>query len=304
MFGKLYVEFSVSWVFLVALALFELGSIVCAAAPNSVSLIIGRAVAGIGCAGILSGAFIIIARSLPLQKRPVYTGIIGGMAGISQVLAPTLGGVFTDHVSWRWCFWINLPLGGVAAIVVYLTVRLPSRSNVLKDGGIVGFLGKLDPLGAALFMPFVICLLLALQWGGTTYPWSNWRIILCLSLFAVLFLLWISVQYYQSNSGVLPLRIACHRSVASGMLFMLGLNGAIFIIEYYVAIWFQAVRNTDAQQSGVNFLTFSTSFTVAAMFSGALVCGGLILCYMFYRGAWRERLMLFRYRRLGTTFPS
>lgn len=82
------------WVFLAALGLFELGSLISAAAPNSVALIIGRAISGVGCAGILSGTFLIITQSFPVHKRPIYTGAIGGIAGISQLLAPTLGGLF------------------------------------------------------------------------------------------------------------------------------------------------------------------------------------------------------------------
>lgn len=92
MFGKLYVEFKTTWIFLVALGLFELGSLVCAVAPSSIALIIGRSISGIGCAGLLSGALIILANSVPLHKRPIYTGLIGAISGIAQVIAPTLGG--------------------------------------------------------------------------------------------------------------------------------------------------------------------------------------------------------------------
>ncbi|EXF73562.1 hypothetical protein CFIO01_02854 [Colletotrichum fioriniae PJ7] len=274
MFGKLYAEFRVTWVFLAALAFFELGTIVCAAAPNSIALIIGRAISGIGCAGLLSGTFIIIAQSFPVHKRPIYTGMIGGMAGVAEIIAPTLGafgpGALTDNATWRWCFWINLPLGAITALVVFLLVKPTSDAEPKQPKSIGAFLNSMDPVGTVLLMPFMVCLLLALQWGGTTYAWSNWRIILCLCLFGVLFLAWLGIQYYRGDDATLPLRLIRQRSVASGMVFMLGINGAVFVIVYYVSIWFQVVKDTTAEQSGINFLTSSTAVSVSSILSGII----------------------------------
>lgn len=107
LFGKFYTFFSLKWVYLIAIGIFELGSLLCGVAPNSTALIVGRAIAGVGSAGIFSGALIIVAYSVPLAKRPMYTGFIGAMYGIASVAGPLLGGAFTDKVSWRWCFYIN-----------------------------------------------------------------------------------------------------------------------------------------------------------------------------------------------------
>ncbi|KAK5000659.1 hypothetical protein LTR66_000506 [Elasticomyces elasticus] len=130
LFGKLYTFFSIKIVYLIAIGLFELGSLVCGVAPTSSALIIGRAIAGVGSAGIFSGALIIIAHSVPLQKRPVYSGFIGSMYGIASVAGPLVGGAFTDHATWRWCFYINLPLGAITVGVIILLFTAPEREAI------------------------------------------------------------------------------------------------------------------------------------------------------------------------------
>ena len=106
-FGRLYSFYNVKWVYLIAIGIFELGSLICGVAPNSDALIIGRALAGVGASGIFAGALIIVAHTVPLRKRPIYTGFIGSMYGIASVAGPLMGGAFTDHVTWRWCFYIK-----------------------------------------------------------------------------------------------------------------------------------------------------------------------------------------------------
>jgi hypothetical protein len=104
-FGKIYTYFNVKWTYIFALTVFELGSILCAAATSSTMLIVGRAVAGAGAAALFSGGMTIIAYSVPLRRRPVYIGFLSSMFGISSVIGPILGGAFTDRLTWRWCFW-------------------------------------------------------------------------------------------------------------------------------------------------------------------------------------------------------
>ncbi|CAH0025758.1 unnamed protein product [Clonostachys rhizophaga] len=277
MFGKLYATFPLKAIFLSALGLFEVGSIFCAAAPNSVTLIIGRAVAGIGCAGVLCGGVVIITVSLPLHKRPKYAGIFSAASGVAQILAPTLGGVFTDRATWRWCFWINLPLGAVTAAVVLFLVKMPNRPTAEEEEQTDGrfsrlrsFFSKLDVMGTVLLMPCMVCLNLALQWGGTTLPWSNWRVILCLSMFGVTFILWCYVQYSRGDQATLPVRIMKQRSVASGTWFSFSHGALRSLIIYYIPIWFQVVKDTNAEQSGINFLAASIAMVASVILTGQL----------------------------------
>lgn len=110
LWGRFYTFYSTKTIFLVAVGIFEVGSAICGGAPNSVTFIIGRAVAGIGSAGIFSGSTVILTHIIPLEKRPIYVGLMSSMFGLSSAVGPLMGGAFADHVSWRWCFYIKYVL--------------------------------------------------------------------------------------------------------------------------------------------------------------------------------------------------
>ncbi|KAK4085192.1 uncharacterized protein Triagg1_182 [Trichoderma aggressivum f. europaeum] len=195
---------------------------------------------------------------------------MGGSVVIAQITSPTLGGVFTDKVTWRWCFWINLPLGAVTLLTVLFLVKIPADPNRKMTGTIKGFLDRFDLIGTLILIPWAICLLLALQWGGSQYSWNSWRIILLLVLFAVLFVPWGFIQYKQGSKATLPLRIIKQRSMASGMIYMFCLFSAFFVIHYYVPIWFQSVKGVSAYKSGIYFLTMSAGLSLTVIASGFL----------------------------------
>lgn len=163
--GKIYTFVNPKLVYLGSLVVFEIGSAISGAAPNSTALIIGRAIAGLGNAGLFQGAVTIIVYIVPLHKRPQLMGFVGAVFGVASVLGPLLGGAFTDGPGWRWCFYINLPCGAVVFVLLVLFLHIPPEmlsrdSTTWKEKAM-----QMDPIGTFFFLPCIICLLLALQWG-------------------------------------------------------------------------------------------------------------------------------------------
>ncbi|GIK04535.1 hypothetical protein Aspvir_008618 [Aspergillus viridinutans] len=275
-YGRVYKIFSVKWAFLIAVFIFEIGSLICAVAPSSTVLIVGRAIAGIGVAGIFSGAMVIISVTVPLPKRPLVFGMFGMVWGIASIAGPLLGGAFTDGVSWRWCFYINLPIGGISIAVILFVLRLPDK-NEFSGTPILERIRQLDLIGASLLIPAIICLLLALQWGGNKYPWNNSRIIGLFIGFGLMAILFAFSQVKMADKATLPPRLFKNRSVLAATLFCLFFGGAFFVLVYYLPIFFQSVKGSSAMKSGIQLLPLMLATVVSSV-----VIGGAVTAVGYY----------------------
>ncbi|KAI0817596.1 MFS general substrate transporter [Xylaria sp. FL0064] len=267
LFGRVYKFYEIKRTFLITVLLFEVGSVICGAAPSSIVFIVGRAIAGLGGAGIFSGVTIIMITMVPLRKRPMFQGLFGTIFGLASVLGPLVGGALTDAITWRWCFYINLPIGAVAALCIIFILR-PSK-HPHPPATIWEQIIRLDPLGTFFFVPSIVTLLIALQWGGSTYAWSNWRIIVLFVFFGVLLIAFCAVQIYMPKTATVPVRIIRRRSILAATIFMFALAGSFLMAIYYLPLWFQVVKGVSATQSGIYTLPFVLSLVVGSTLSGA-----------------------------------
>jgi MFS family permease len=206
MWGKLYKYLPVKWVYMCSVLFYLVGSIVAAAAPNSVSVIVGRAIQGLGAAGTLGGSVLVISLVAEPEKRPVLIGSWMGVFMVSTILGPVIGGAFTSGVSWRWCFWINLPLGGPILVLCLLFFRVPRHVKPVPASWTEVIL-QLDLPGFCLLLGSLVCFALALQWGGQSKAWNAGVVIALLVLWIAFTILFFVVEGFQGSRAMVPLRL-------------------------------------------------------------------------------------------------
>jgi MFS transporter, DHA2 family, glioxin efflux transporter len=252
--------------FMVDICMYDIG-----VAQNNTTLIVGRAIAGMGGAGIASGCYTIIAFIVSAEKRPAYLGIVGATYGVASVVGPLIGGEFTDRLTWRWCFYINLPLGGAALGIILLFFQMPSAAKKLMEASLVEKVLQMDLLGTFLTMAAVVCYLLAMQWGGITYAWNSAHVVGTLVGFGVLTIVTVLVEWKLGDRAMFVTRLLSQRAISASLTNAFFLAGSFFLLLYYIPIYFQAVDQTSAAQSGVNNLPLIVAVSVCTIASGLAV---------------------------------
>ncbi|KAF9160035.1 hypothetical protein BGX21_010028 [Mortierella sp. AD011] len=265
LYGKFSDIFGRKIMILFAIVAFMIGSAGAGGAQSMTMLIGFRAIQGLGGSGLMSVVLIIISDIFPLEERPKYQSIIWSVFGVSSVIGPLLGGVFVEQITWRWCFLINLPLGVVTIASVLLFLHLPFQRQELKKQ-----LSRIDYAGTFFIIVAVVCLLLPITWGGTTYPWKSAQVISLFVVAAVLIVILIWIEF-RATEAIIPPRLFANKTVT--VLFLVNfLTGMSFLgVIFYAPIYFQVVKGASATASGLHLLPMVLGLVFASIISGVLL---------------------------------
>ncbi|KAF6829651.1 GliA [Colletotrichum musicola] len=251
--GKLYSFFTPRWIFLSALAIFAGGSVVCAIAPNSTILILGRAVQGIGGAGLTGGVYVILALVTPREKTPIFLGAFGAIFTGASSLGPIIGGFFTEKLSWRWCFWINIPFSALSAIIVVLYFKVPPTVKTVESHW-KDILRQMDLAGVVLITGIIALFVTAMESGGIKHEWDSGFVVGTLMGSITLCVIFAFEQYLMGENALLQAKFLANQKIAFLCIFAFMLSSVAYSIQFNLPIYFQAVKGFTPAQSGVNVL--------------------------------------------------
>ncbi|MFC5143950.1 MDR family MFS transporter [Streptomyces aureoversilis] len=260
LWGKLGDQYGRKKLFQTAIVIFLLGSVLCGIAQNMGELIAFRAVQGLGGGGLMVLSMAIVGDLVPPRDRGRYQGLFGAVFGGTSVLGPLLGGLFVDHLSWRWVFYINVPIGIVALFTIAAVLHIPARRTP----------HRIDYLGTFLIAAVATCLVLMTSLGGTTYPWSSWQII-GLGVLGVALLVPFVLVERRAAEPVLPLKLFRIRTftLCSVIGFVVGF--AMFGSMTYLPTFLQVVQGVSPTMSGVHMLPMVAGLLIASTGSGQIV---------------------------------
>ncbi|MYW64466.1 DHA2 family efflux MFS transporter permease subunit [Streptomyces sp. SID8379] len=260
LWGKLGDQYGRKRLFQIAIVIFLVGSALCGMAQNMAELIGFRALQGLGGGGLMVLSMAIVGDIVPPRERGKYQGLFGAVFGTTSVLGPLLGGLFTEHLSWRWVFYVNLPIGIVALAVIAAALHIPVRSRK----------HRIDYLGTFLIASVATCLVLVASLGGTTWAWGSAQIIGLAILGVVLAVVFVFTEF-RAAEPVLPMKLFRVRTFTLTAVISFVVGFAMFGAMTYLPTFLQVVQGVSPTMSGVHMLPMVAGMLISSTASGQIV---------------------------------
>lgn len=259
-FGKLSDMYGRKKFFVFGMIVFMLGSVMCGTANSITELALYRAVQGIGGGALIPIAFAIMFDTVPLEKRGKLTGLFGAVFGLSSIFGPLAGAYITDQITWQWIFYINLPIGIVAFMMVTLFYKESHERSKQP----------IDWMGATTLLTGVICFMFALELGGKQLAWNSWIILALFAAAFVMLVLFVLAQR-RAEEPIISFRLFKNKLYTSSVLCGLFSGGSFIVASVYIPIFIQGVLGGSATNSGLVLLPMMVGSVITATVSGFLM---------------------------------